>query len=79
MLPALAWLIRSNDEKVLTHACWALAYLSDGAKDKLQGVIVAGVCSRLVELLHHPSPSVLISAVGTVGNIVAIQTQGLII
>ncbi|GAU11450.1 hypothetical protein TSUD_344410 [Trifolium subterraneum] len=77
-LPALAQLIHSNDEEVLTDACWALSYLSDGANDKIQGVIDAGVCSRLVELLLHPSPSVLIPALRTVGNIVTgddMQTQ----
>jgi len=50
-LPALANLIHSNDEEVLTDACWALSYLSDGTNDKIQGVIETGVCSRLVELL----------------------------
>lgn len=108
-LPALASLIHSNDEEVLTDACWALSYLSDGTNDKIQGVIEAGVCSRLVELLQwvfwisnlavqscfplllwyqilniilllfrHPSPSVLIPALRTVGNIVTgddMQTQ----
>ncbi|KAG5551698.1 hypothetical protein RHGRI_009944 [Rhododendron griersonianum] len=63
----------------LTDACWALSYLSDGTNDKIQAVIEAGVCPRLVELLRHPSPSVLIPALRTVGNIVTgddIQTQG---
>lgn len=50
-LPALARLIHSNDEEVLTDACWALSYLSDGTNDKIQAVIDAGVCPRLVELL----------------------------
>lgn len=50
-LPALANLIHSNDEEVLTDACWALSYLSDGTNDKIQAVIEAGVCPRLVELL----------------------------
>lgn len=50
-LPALARLIHSNDEEVLTDACWALSYLSDGTNDKIQAVIEAGVCGRLVELL----------------------------
>jgi len=50
-LPALARLIHSNDEEVLTDACWALSYLSDGTNDKIQAVIEAGVCPRLVELL----------------------------
>lgn len=50
-LPALERLIHSHDEEVLTDACWALSYLSDGTNDKIQAVIEAGVCRRLVELL----------------------------
>lgn len=80
-LPALQHLVHSNDEEVLTDACWALSYLSDGTNDKIQAVIDAGVCQRLVELLLHPSPSVLIPALRTVGNIVTgddVQTQCII-
>ncbi|KAK1590989.1 hypothetical protein Q3G72_000404 [Acer saccharum] len=80
-LPALAQLVHSNDEEVLTDACWALSYLSDGTNDKIQAVIEAGVCRRLAELLMHPAPSVLIPALRTVGNIVTgddIQTQCII-
>lgn len=69
-LPVLQQLIFLNDEEVLTDACWALSYLSDGPNDKIQAVIDAGVCPRLVELLLHPSPTVLIPALRTVGNIV---------
>lgn len=50
-LPILRQLIYLNDEEVLTDACWALSYLSDGPNDKIQAVIEAGVCPRLVELL----------------------------
>ncbi|KAH6808510.1 importin alpha isoform 1 [Perilla frutescens var. frutescens] len=80
-LPALTQLIHTSDEEVLTDACWALSYLSDGTNDKIQAVIDAGVCPRLVELLLHPSPSVLIPALRTVGNIVTgddVQTQVII-
>ncbi|KAL1825812.1 hypothetical protein DCAR_0314003 [Daucus carota subsp. sativus] len=80
-LPALAKLITSNDEEVLTDACWAFSYLSDGTNDKIQAVIDSGVCGRLVELLYHPSSSVLIPALRTVGNIVTgddMQTQVII-
>lgn len=77
-LPALQRLIHSQDEEVLTDACWALSYLSDGTNDKIQAVIDSGVFPRLVELLMHPSASVLIPALRTVGNIVTgddMQTQ----
>ncbi|KAG2239111.1 hypothetical protein Bca52824_089971 [Brassica carinata] len=77
-LPALERLIHSTDEEVLTDACWALSYLSDGTNDKIQSVIQAGVVPRLVELLQHPSPSVLIPALRSIGNIVTgddAQTQ----
>ncbi|KAL0387331.1 UNVERIFIED_CONTAM: Importin subunit alpha-1b [Sesamum radiatum] len=83
-LPVLRQLIHLNDEEVLTDACWALSYLSDGTNDKIQAVIEAGVCQRLVELLlimflMKPSISYrLVPALRTVGNIVTgddAQTQ----
>ncbi|KAI7739892.1 hypothetical protein M8C21_026816, partial [Ambrosia artemisiifolia] len=61
-LPALQRLIHSNDEEVLTDACWALSYLSDGTNDKIQAVIDAGVCQRLVELLLILSSATVIEA-----------------
>uniref|UniRef100_A0A6N2MW74 GATA-type domain-containing protein n=2 Tax=Salix TaxID=40685 RepID=A0A6N2MW74_SALVM len=80
-LPALERLVHSTDEEILTDSCWALSYLSDGTDDQIQAVIEAGVCPRLVELFLHPSPSVLVPALRTVGNIVTgddIQTQCII-
>lgn len=50
-LPVLARFIFHEDNEVLSDACWALSYLSDGPNNKIQAVIDAGVCRRLVELL----------------------------
>lgn len=77
-LDTLAHLVFSSDEEVLTDACWALSYLSDGQNIHIQAVIQSGVCTRLMELLNHPSPAVQTPALRTVGNIVTgddLQTQ----
>jgi len=77
-LPTLGQLIFSPDEEVLTDACWALSYMSDGPNEKIQAVLDAGVTRRLVELLLNPSPAVQTPALRTVGNIVTgndLQTQ----
>uniref|UniRef100_A0A0D9V0K5 IBB domain-containing protein n=1 Tax=Leersia perrieri TaxID=77586 RepID=A0A0D9V0K5_9ORYZ len=69
-LPVLRQLILSQDEEVITNSCWALYGLSYGFSDKIHAVVETGVCSRLVELLNHSSPTVLRPALCTVCNIV---------
>ena len=72
--PALTTLaeliVQQDDEEVLTDACWALSYLSEGTNEKIVAVIESGVTKRVVELLMHPSPAVQTPALRTIGNLV---------
>ncbi|KAI6685149.1 hypothetical protein NL676_031062 [Syzygium grande] len=84
-LPALRHLIYSEDVEVLIDACWALSFISDysdGSNQNnqfvVEAVIEAGVCPRLLELLGHPSPKVVVPTLRALGNIVSgndAQTQ----
>lgn len=69
-LGTLSQLVYAPDTEILTDACWALSYLSDGANERITGVIQSGICGRLVELLAHMSPMVQTPALRAVGNIV---------
>ncbi|KAG9441408.1 hypothetical protein H6P81_017262 [Aristolochia fimbriata] len=83
VLSALERLLRSNDAQILEDASRAISHITDdGAEDRIQAVIDAGLCPRLIRLLSLPSPTpILAPALRAVGNIAAgddDQTQTLI-
>ncbi|XP_046649765.1 importin subunit alpha-1-like [Daphnia pulicaria] len=68
LLPALAHLIKNNDEEILADACWVLADISKNSDERTQEVVDAGVVPRLVTLLNHNEEAV------TEGALFAIST-----
>jgi hypothetical protein len=78
VLPALFKLLQHADNEVLTDACWALSYLTDGADEQIQTVLESGVVPHLVKHLGQTDVRILTPAVRAVGNIVTgseTQTQ----
>ncbi|BFZ17288.1 hypothetical protein BsWGS_20327 [Bradybaena similaris] len=69
-LSALRILIRHTDCVILSDACWALRYIIADKCDLIKQVVESpGFLSRLVELLGIPKPSVIKSALKTIGII----------
>lgn len=56
MLPTLARLLHHKEEEVVKDACESLFFLTENDKERIDDVVEAGVCPRLVELLKHRCP-----------------------
>lgn len=70
VIPVLGRAIETNDQEMQADACWALNYLGDGDHERIQALVEAGVCARLVELMEHPAQTVKTPALRAVGNVV---------
>ncbi|QQP40715.1 Importin subunit alpha [Caligus rogercresseyi] len=69
-MPVLARLVHHTDDQVLTDACWALSYISDGSDERIQWVVEAGVVPRLLFHMSQSVSKILTPALRTIGNIV---------
>lgn len=70
LLPVLSNLLFHEDHKLLTDACWALAYVTDDDNNMIQEVLDTNALPRLVKLLDSDESSIIVPALRTVGNIV---------
>lgn len=46
-------LINNDKEEMITDICWALSYLSDGAKERIEDLLNKDLLTKLIKLLTH--------------------------
>eukprot|EP00064_Thunnus_orientalis_P025774 superscaffoldBa00013968_g26193 len=60
MLPSLIQFLHLGDKDILSDACWAISYLTDGDNDRIDVVVKTGIVPQLVELMSHNELSVMV-------------------
>jgi len=80
-LPVLKKLLQHSNRQIITDACWALSYLTDGDDEKIERVVRGNVIINLVELLDCGDAQIVTPALRALGNIVTgtdVQTDSVI-
>ncbi|CAG5131572.1 unnamed protein product [Candidula unifasciata] len=71
-LPALRTLIHHKDDAVVSHACWGLSCVTEGALNYTEELVkYPDLMERLVELLDSRNVGVLTPTLQTIGNIMS--------
>ena len=53
-IPTLVKVLVENDkEDIITDICWALSYLSDGAKERVNDLLSVPLLAKIIQLLNH--------------------------
>jgi len=63
-------LVQNETEEIITDTSWALSYLSDGAKERIDDFLEPALLKKLIKLLEHETVSIVIPCLRTVGNII---------
>jgi len=81
-VPVLTRLLSHDSVAIVSDACWALSYFTDGPNERIEAVCKAGVIPFVIKLLlNSKDRTILIPALRVVGNIVTgddVQTQRII-
>jgi hypothetical protein len=70
LVPAIAFLMDSDDTNILVDSIWATNYITDGGNAVIQLVIESGIVPKLVPFLAHADQKVQTASLRAIGNIV---------
>ena len=63
-------MIENNSEEILSDIAWAFSYASDdGGDERIAEFIKCNAVPRLIQLLQHPSVTISVPCLRTLGNI----------
>lgn len=81
-IPLLNEIIETQtDESILSDACWALSYISDGSNQEIQAVLDSVNLKKLLSFLDNTNHNLVTPTLRLFGNIVTgddLQTQKIV-
>lgn len=70
-IPSMCKVLVENDkEEIISDICWALSYLSDGEKARIQDFLNHNLLAKMIALINHENVAIVIPCIRTIGNIV---------